>query len=41
MEQLSIDIDKTINKNVNINAFGEGMPFDDNWVNFSIKHLDC
>ncbi len=41
MKQLSIDSDKATNKNVNIYAFGEGLPLDDNWVNFSIKHFDC
>jgi hypothetical protein len=34
MKQLSIDYDKATNKNVNIYAFGEGLPLDDNWVNF-------
>jgi hypothetical protein len=40
-KQLLIDFEKAINKNVNIYAFGEGLPLDDNWVDFTIKHLDC
>jgi len=40
MEQLSVDFDKAICKDLNIYAFGEGLPIDDKWVRFSFKHID-
>jgi len=40
MEQLSIDFNKSICKDINIYAFAEGLPIDDKWVRFSSKHID-
>jgi hypothetical protein len=40
MEQLSIDFDKHICKDINIYAFAEGLPIDNEWVSFSSKHID-
>jgi hypothetical protein len=39
MEQLSIDFNKSICKDINIYAFVEGLPIDDKWVRFSSKHI--
>jgi hypothetical protein len=40
MEQLSIDFQKSICKDLNIYAFAEGLPIDNKWVRFSSKHID-
>ncbi len=40
MEQLSIDFKKSICEDVEIYAFAEGLPIDDEWVRFSSKHID-
>jgi hypothetical protein len=39
MEQLLIDFNMSICKNINIYAFVEGLPIDNKWVNFSSKIL--
>jgi hypothetical protein len=39
MEQLSIDFN-SISENINIYAFVEGLPIDNEWVKFSSKHID-
>jgi hypothetical protein len=40
MEQLPMDFNKVIRKDLNIYAFDEGLPIDDNWVRFSwSKHI--
>jgi hypothetical protein len=39
MEQLSMDFNKVIHKDLNIYAFDEGLPIDDNWVRFSWSKL--
>ncbi len=40
MEQLSIDFNKSICEYINIYAFAEGSPIDNNWVRLSSKHID-
>jgi hypothetical protein len=40
MEQLSMDFNKVIYKDLNIYAFVEGLPIDNKWVRFSFKHID-
>jgi hypothetical protein len=40
MEQLSIDFNNSICKDINIYAFAEGLPIDNKWVRFSSKHID-
>jgi hypothetical protein len=40
MEQLSMDFNKAISKDLNIYAFGEGLPIDTKWVRFSFKHIN-
>jgi hypothetical protein len=40
MEQLSVDFNKAICKDLNIYAFGEGLPINKKWVRFSFKHVD-
>jgi hypothetical protein len=40
MEQLSIDFNKSISEGINIYAFVEGLPIDNEWVRFSFKHID-
>jgi hypothetical protein len=40
MEQLSIDFNKSIRKDINIYGFAEGSPIDNKWVRFSSKHID-
>jgi hypothetical protein len=40
MEQLSIDFNKSICENINIYAFVEGLPIDNEWVRFSSKHIN-
>jgi hypothetical protein len=39
MEQLSIDFNKSICKDVNIYAFVEGLPIDNKWIRFSFEHI--
>jgi hypothetical protein len=39
MEQLSIDFNKYICKDINIYAIVEGLPIDGKWVRFSSKHI--
>jgi len=40
MEYLSTDFKNAIHENVNIYAFGEGLPLDNNWVRFSFRHIE-
>jgi hypothetical protein len=40
MEQLSVDFEKSICEDINIYAFVEGLPIDNEWVRFSSKHID-
>jgi hypothetical protein len=40
MEQLSIDFKESICENINIHAFVEGLPIDNEWVRFSSKHIN-
>jgi hypothetical protein len=40
MEQLSMDFNKAICKDLDIYAFVEGLPIDNKWVRFSFKHID-
>jgi hypothetical protein len=40
MEQLSVDFNKVIGKDLNIYAFSEGLAIDNIWVRFSSKHID-
>jgi hypothetical protein len=39
MEQFSIDFNKSICENINIYAFVEGSPIDNQWVRLSFKHI--
>jgi triacylglycerol esterase/lipase EstA (alpha/beta hydrolase family) len=40
MEYLSQDFKNVVHENLNIYAFGEGLPLDDNWVRFSFHHIE-
>jgi hypothetical protein len=40
MEQLSVDFNKVIRKDLNIYAFSEGLDIDNTWVRFSSRHID-
>ncbi len=40
MEQLSMDFKNAIHENLNIYAFGEGLPLDKKWVRFSFHHIE-
>jgi len=40
MEQLSIDFNKSICEDINIYAFVEGLPIDNEFVRFSSKHIN-
>jgi hypothetical protein len=40
MEELSIDFKDSICDEINIYAFVEGLPIDNEWVRFSSKHID-
>jgi len=40
MEQLSVDFNKVICKDLNIYAFSEGLAIDNIWVRFLSKHID-
>jgi hypothetical protein len=39
MEQLSVDFNKVVSKDLNIYAFSEGLAIDNKWVRFSFKHI--
>jgi hypothetical protein len=39
MEHLSTDFKNAIREDVNIYAFSEGLPLDENWVRFSFHHI--
>jgi hypothetical protein len=40
MEYLSKDFENAIHEDLNIYAFGEGLPIDENWVRFSFRHIE-
>jgi hypothetical protein len=40
MEHLSMDFKNATRENLNIYAFGEGLPLDQNWVRFSFHHIE-
>jgi hypothetical protein len=40
MEHLSMDFKNAIHEDVNIYAFGEGLPLDKKWVRFSFHHIE-
>ncbi len=40
MEHLSTDFKNVIHEDLNIYAFGEGLPLDENWVIFSFHHIE-
>jgi hypothetical protein len=40
MEYLSMDFKNAFHENLNIYAFGEGLPLDENWVRFSFRHIE-
>jgi hypothetical protein len=40
MEHLSIDFENAVHEDLNIYAFGEGLPVDENWVRFSFHHIE-
>jgi len=40
MKHLSMDFKNAIHEDLNIYAFGEGLPLDENWVNFSFHHIE-
>jgi hypothetical protein len=40
MDYLSTDFKNAIHEDVNIYAFGEGLPLDENWVRFSFHHIE-
>jgi hypothetical protein len=39
MKCLSTDFTNAIHEDLNIYAFGEGLPLDENWVRFSFHHI--
>ncbi len=39
MKHLSTDFTNAIHEDLNIYAFGEGLPLDENWVRFSFHHI--
>jgi triacylglycerol esterase/lipase EstA (alpha/beta hydrolase family) len=39
MEYLSMDFEHAGHRNLNIYAFDEGLPLDENWVRFSFLHI--
>ncbi len=39
MEYLSIDFKNAVREDLNIYAFGEGLPLNNNWVRFSFYHI--
>jgi len=40
MQYLSMDFKNAVPENVNIYAFAEGLPLDENWVRFSFHHIE-
>jgi len=40
MEHLSMDFKNAVREDLNIYAFGEGLPIDENWVRFSLHHIE-
>ncbi len=40
LEHLSMDFKNAIHKDLNIYAFGEGLPLDKKWVRFSFHHIE-
>jgi len=40
MEHLSTDFKNAARENLNIYAFGEGLPLDENWVRFSFHCIE-
>jgi len=40
MEQLSMDFKNAAREDLNIYAFGEGLPLDKKWVRFSFHHIE-
>jgi hypothetical protein len=40
MEHLSTDFKNAVREDLNIYAFGEGLPIDENWVRFSFHHIE-
>jgi hypothetical protein len=40
MEHLSTDFKNVVHEDLNIYAFGEGLPLDENWVRFSFHHIE-
>jgi hypothetical protein len=40
MVYLSTDFKNAVREDVNIYAFGEGLPIDENWVRFSFHHIE-
>jgi len=40
MEHLSTDFKNAVHEDLNIYAFGEGLPLDNKWVGFSFHHIE-
>jgi hypothetical protein len=40
MAHLSTDFKNAVHEDLNIYAFGEGLPLDENWVRFSFHHIE-
>jgi hypothetical protein len=40
MEHLSTDFKNAVHEDLNIYAFGEGLPLDEKWVRFSFDHIE-
>jgi hypothetical protein len=40
MEQLSTDFKNAVPEDLNIYAFSEGLPLNENWVRFSFHHIE-
>jgi hypothetical protein len=40
MEHLSTDFKNVVREDLNIYAFSEGLPLDENWVRFSFHHIE-
>ncbi len=40
MQQLSTDFQNVVHEDLNIYAFGEGLPLNDNWVRFSFHDIE-
>jgi triacylglycerol esterase/lipase EstA (alpha/beta hydrolase family) len=41
MEHLSTDFKNALQEDLNIYAFGEGLPLNENWVRFSFHDIEC